>query len=186
MPAAGQGHIPPLHLSILNYSSCCLHMPPCTPTTPFPAKFLATPVHISTPNLGHQSLARWQVESSAWRRLWRPCTAYLHLVFIQFSFRRKSSQPSSPYLISLPLQTRYLLCTHSQAAECWQDGLGLQRFCSLPTCVALLSPAQARVSGEEVCAAAGVLTSGLLGGQSSFCIMGRLKATLQTTPVLSR
>lgn len=179
MPAAGQGHIPPLHLSILNYSSCCLLVPRRTPRA---HQYSRTQDVIWA--VGPCSGGRWSLLPGG--SLWCPCTTYLHLIFIQFSFRGKSSQPSSPNLISLPSQTGYRLRTHSQAAERWQDGLGLQRFCSRPPRAALLSPAQARTSGEEVSAAAGALTNGLLGGQSSFCITGRLRATPQTTPGLRR
>ena len=139
MPAVGQGHIPPLHLSILNYSSCCLLVPPRTPRA---HQYSRTQDVIWA--VGPCSGGRWSLLPGG--SLWCPRTAYLHLVFIQFSFRRKSSQPSSPNLISLPSQTRYRLRAHSQAAERWQDGLGLQRFCSLPPREALLSPAPVRTS----------------------------------------
>ena len=102
-PAAGQGHIPPLHLAILNHSSRCLHMASCTPTTAFPTKFLAAPAHISAPK---RKTSSGQVESSARRRQRCLCTAYLRLAFKQLCFRRKSCQPSSPNLISSPSQTR--------------------------------------------------------------------------------
>lgn len=68
--ASSQTWLHSAYLSILNYRSCCLHMPLCTPTTAFPTKFLATPVHVSTPNVGKVSPeqpAPVQVEYSAWR-----------------------------------------------------------------------------------------------------------------------
>lgn len=161
MPADGQGHILPLTSFYFNTAPVVCTCPCACPPLLFLLSSLQHPLHICTPK-GKKDVI-WAIgpcSGGRWRRLWRPCTAYLRLVFIQFSFGKKCSQPSSPNLISLPLQTRYRSRTRSQAAERWQDGLGLQRFCSFPTHVALLSPAQVRASGEEVCAAAGTLARG--------------------------
>lgn len=96
-------------------------MSPCTPTTPFPTNFLATPVHISTLKRNEDATwATWQVESPARRPVWCLCTANLHLVVTQFSF----SFPS-PSLISVPGPCA-ISCTHSQAA----DAAGMASFCS--------------------------------------------------------
>lgn len=103
MPAASQGHIPPLHLSILNYSSCCLHMPPCTPTTPFPAKFLATPVHTSTPN--RKKDVTWAISSCSGSR-WNLLPGGNCGVCVLHTFTLSSySSASGEKAPNLPVQT---------------------------------------------------------------------------------